>query len=386
MKKIILTWVVCFLMGCGDTTQTSVVNRPQVPGPLAPLPSGIQPASSPTPHPSSDPRPPPPTNLLDGPAESLLIDGTVHTGVDPGNPNGPPTTGVWGAPFDFHMAHYPLSWAIAVVHSSLLHRMRDINYSPNAILSVAIKESHLKCLEPDFPNNDGCFQIESTSAYAELQKIFPERFTKTHEEVISKDHFESSALTMVYYNLFSMGMFYLRSQDPYAFFKNHPDAQAQQKVISGAYNRGLWWEGLKNVFTNCGQKNVTECFLENNPPTRQLTAIDHAEAIADYTKGLNQVTPFEVELTLDDLKNYWLRIKPLYPDVSDILANKTLQDSFDKIRDSRPTISFHSHLKEVLTDLIAVLPPLPTNDDVIKTLCKTTVGYLYTFPPCPASN
>src|SRR5205823_7244814 len=107
-----------------------------------------------------------------GPADHLLIDNRVHMG------------GVWGEPMDFHMKDYPLSWAIATVHASLLLRSRCIPYSPNAVLAIAMKESRLKCGQPmDVSIIDGCFQIEPTSAYVELQRMFPTRFTAPHADV-----------------------------------------------------------------------------------------------------------------------------------------------------------------------------------------------------------
>src|SRR5689334_21249480 len=53
----------------------------------------------------------------DGPAAALLIDDSVHPG------------GVWNEDMDFRMANYPIGWAMATVHASLLLRARCINLS-----------------------------------------------------------------------------------------------------------------------------------------------------------------------------------------------------------------------------------------------------------------
>src|SRR5438128_1745997 len=90
----------------------------------------------------------------DGPAAALLIDDHVHPG------------GVWNEAMDFHMDAYPVTWAMATVHASLLLRRQCIDLSPSAVLSMALKESRLTCGQPgSLANGDGCFQIESTSAY-----------------------------------------------------------------------------------------------------------------------------------------------------------------------------------------------------------------------------
>src|SRR5579859_7967314 len=120
---------------------------------------------------------------LNGPAAALHIDNTVHQG------------GVWGQDFDFKMSDYPLSWAIAVAHASLILRAQGIKYSPNAVLSVSLKESKLHCPTATDPNADGCFQIEGGSAYPTLQGLFPERFVGTHTDIVSGPHYETAALT-----------------------------------------------------------------------------------------------------------------------------------------------------------------------------------------------
>ena len=305
-------------------------------------------------------------------ASELMIDASVHTGTDW---NGAPNSGVWGTDFLFRMKDYPLTWAISLVHASLLLQSREVNYNPNAVLSVAIKESRLGCREASFPNDDGCFQIEDGTAYLELTKLFSNRFKAPFTETISGDHFESAALSMVYYTLFSMSMFHLHDENPYQFFASHPDPAAQQKVISAAYNRGLWWEALKKVFRECKSQDVTKCFVENGTPHH--IAIDHANAIADYTKGLNKVPSFEATITMNDLMNYWDRIKALYPDADEPAVQALFKNSFSE----SASLSFQHDLDGILTKLIAILSPVPTHTEVTKAVCG--VGYLWQSPPCP---
>jgi hypothetical protein len=302
-------------------------------------------------HPSE----PGPDDPADGPGQSAKLEG------------------VWNQPFDFRMTDYPVTWAISVVHASMLYRAIGINYTPNSVLSIAIKESALSCRNENPQNaqeqmavKDGCFQIEGESAYKTLEQLFPERFKATHADLISGTHFESAALSTVYYALFSLARFRdYRSDpgDPQVFFDQHPDPQAAQKVLCGAYNRGLWWEQLDDIFRDCRKTEVTECFGGH------AIAIDHATKIAEYTRALDDTTPFDTALTADDLFAYWKSIAKLYPEVSDATAKKALMDAFDQYRGSESTISFHKRIRQVLAALISVLPKIPSQDQAAKALC-----------------
>lgn len=303
----------------------------------------------------------PPAPAAGGPAGALLIDGTVHTGTDW---SGAPYVGVWGEPFDFRMADYPVTWAIATVHASLLLRSRGIEYGPNAVLSIAIKESRLGCADPAFPNDDGCFQIEDGTAWLELGRLFGARFAAPHADGVAGDRFEASALAAAHYAIFSTAMFRLHADDPEAYFAAHPDPHARQKVLSAAYNRGLWWEQLPVVFRDCKGRDPTECFGGH------AIAIDHARAIVDYTVGLDGAPPYDPPLRREDLLAYWDRIRVLYPDVDDAAIRALLE-----AETGGATLSFQADLPRILGALVAALPPAPTIDDAAAAACG--MGYLY---------
>ncbi|HLF05762.1 MAG TPA: PKD domain-containing protein [Thermoplasmata archaeon] len=302
-----------------------------------------------------------------GPAAELLIDCSVHTGKAW---DGSTYCGVWGESFDFKIADHPVTWAIALVHASALLRSANVSYSPDAVLSVAIKESRLECPQPNFPNRDGCFQIENTTAYAELRGLWPERFTAPHSQVIEGARFETSALASVYYVLFSLGMFHLHSDDPVGFFAGHPDGRAMQKVLNGAYNRGLWWTGLANVFANCRDRDPVECFEDHK------VAIDHAQAIVNYTIGLERSRPFDGTLTRADLEGYWQRVKVLYPNISAADVTRAI----DIALAGAGSGPFQEVAYRFVPALIAALPPLPSHEETIAKLCDK--GYLTKSPPC----
>jgi hypothetical protein len=301
--------------------------------------------------PPPPPPPPPPGDPSDGPADHLLMDDSVHPG------------GVWGEPLDFHMADYPLSWAIATVHASMLLRSRCIQYSPDAVLSHAIKESRLGCATSgSLSQIDGCFQIESTSAYVELGRLWPARFTSPHAEVIAGDHFESSAIALAHYFIFSDAMFRKYTGCPEGFIAAHPDPRTQQKLLAGAYNRGLWWNSFTAIFTTCADHDIVDCFAHD-------IATDYARAIVDYTVGLEAAPDFDAPVGWEDLTGYWQRIHLLYPDTSEPAALAAMQEAFDEARAGAATISFHQHIRVVLQALMDVLPPLPSVDDGAVAAC-----------------
>jgi hypothetical protein len=304
----------------------------------------------------ADAGPPGPADESDGPAGALYIDTSIHPKQ------------VWNEPFDFRMTSYPLSWAIATVHASMLLRSRCIEFSPDAVLSIALKESKLACRDPSTPNvADGCFQIESTSAYAELRQVFGDRFRSEHAQVISGEHFETSALAMAHYLVFSSAMMRRYTACPATFFAAHPDRKTEHKVLCGAYNRGLWWTSLTAIFTTCAQSDVLGCFAHE-------IASDHAAAIADYAVGLDAAPVFDAAIGWSDLQAYWQRLRPLYPEVSDQAAEAALRAAFDAARGSAATISFRTHIRRVLTALIAALPAFPTVAEVTTRAC--TLGYM----------
>jgi hypothetical protein len=316
-----------------------------------------------------------------GLAAELFIDGSVHTGTDW---SGEPYVGVWGEPFEYRTADYPMSWAFGLVHASMLLRSEGIPYSPNAVLSIAIKESRLG-LSPSgqtycsrtpaaptdpFPNGDGCFQIEDGTAYAELRNMFPERFAATHDQVVGDDHFASAALAAAHYQLFSVAMLRLESPDPAAFFAAHPTpARAELETLSAAYNRGLWWDALPNIFSNCTTADVTTCF------GGMQIAVDYANSIADYARALDAVPAFDGPITLNDLNAYWASISVLYPNTSGDVVKGAFTRAWNAENSAHGSVHFAASAEPLLAALNAVLPPHATVREATTAACG--LGYLY---------
>jgi hypothetical protein len=309
-----------------------------------------------------------PAELAEGPAGALLIDDKVHRG------------GVQGQALDFKMTAYPITYAIATLHASMLYRARGIPYSPNAVLAIALKESAL--CRACATLTDGCFQIENgggaASAYGALRQYYPDRFTSDPATVVGGCHFESSALATTYYSLKTVALLHMHTPDPVGFLTRHPDKTTYQKMLNGAYNRGEWWDGMKAAFDGCKTTDVLGCFAR---ASNGAIAVDHAAAIVDYTRGLDAATPFDAPVSAADLDRYWDSIAPLYPPpVDGPAARAALQRAFDARRAGAATLSFRQ-LRPVLQALIDALPPLPAVDQVTARACE--LQQLSAHPPCP---
>jgi hypothetical protein len=214
----------------------------------------------------------------------------------------------------------------------MLYRSRGIPYSPNAVLAISLKESAL--CRACAGLTDGCFQIENgggaASAYGALRQYYPDRFTSDPAQVVGGCHYESSALASAYYSIKTLALLHMHTADPIGFFTRHPDKTTYQKMLNGAYNRGEWWDGMKNAFDNCKTSDVLGCFAR---ASNGAIAVDHAAAIVDYTRALDAAAPFDAPVGEADLDRYWDSIAPLYPPPVDAAAARAaLHRAFDARR------------------------------------------------------
>jgi len=157
-------------------------------------------------------------------------------------------------------------------------------------------------------------------------------------------------------------MFRKYSACPEAFFVAHPDKRTPQKVLTGAYNRGLWWSSLTAIFSTCADHDVMACFASD-------VATDYTNAIVDYTTALDEQPAFDAPVGWDDLAHYWARIKPLYPDASEDKVLAALHAAFDSYRAGADTVSFKDAIRPILRALIATLPPMATVDQAATAAC-----------------
>ncbi|MEE9385414.1 MAG: hypothetical protein V3V08_18560, partial [Nannocystaceae bacterium] len=179
---------------------------------------------------------------------------------------------IWGEyDIQFYIPHP--SWAFSTAHAWKWLRSLDgvglsLRLTPSFFFATALKESYMGCSdllpEPDpfLPGRlerraaayaDGCFQIESTTAWIELCRMFEPELDCDfvgHGDVVSssaqaqtgRDNFATSALVKAYYDTFAYSMIphLHKVADPNAWFADAIDPLAMEKVIAVLYNRGVW--------------------------------------------------------------------------------------------------------------------------------------------------
>jgi hypothetical protein len=193
---------------------------------------------------------------------------------------------------------------------------------------------------------------------------------------VGQKHYESAAIATFYYSIYSLALMYMHNDNPIAWFKNHPDKMTFHKMLNGAYNRGLWWDGLKSAFDDCTKKDVLNCFQS---ASNGSIAYDHAGAIVDYSTHLDKSEPFDVPVAFSDFEDFVDGISALYHEVDKTKAKAAMKTAFDSIKNGSETISFRK-IKPVLKALIDFLPPPPTVQEATEKACK--LAQLWKSPPC----
>lgn len=256
------------------------------------------------------------------------------------------TYAVWGED-NIHFYIPKPSWAMAAIQAS---RMLAYYFSgglsrtvsPNWFLATALKESFLGCCEGipgdvEHPSaiweyqpateNDGCFQIESGTAFVEMQRIFPGHFSSAaHEDVIAGCNVESSALTMAFYNAFAFGMMFEWIDDIDTFFSVTKDPMATETAFSLAYNRGVWSTEFNTAIDACADAaDILECVFGAD----EAVARDHAYAISRYIQDLDAAAIegrcYDGAVTTQDIADYVDAVLPiLAPNDNDNLKERAL--------------------------------------------------------------
>ncbi|MBI2415459.1 MAG: hypothetical protein HYV33_02215 [Candidatus Kerfeldbacteria bacterium] len=244
-------------------------------------------------------------------------------------------------------------WALALVHAHQLMKRSGLKHYPtNVIFATAIKESNLQSTW-----TDGYFQIEQGTAYAELQRIWPERFADVdYASVIGTNHFVTAAIAKAYYDIFTKTM--LNRSFDYRFSEfvdQSQDTQAGIKIISIAYNRGLWFQEFNTIFNtdraNCLAKtNLLDCLQDD-------TAHDHATAISDITSRLQHPSNYNgyyyhTQLSWSDFITYLNTISALYPKLSQAKIQSAIERTFNRYADSQGKLKYRQHVQAVINAII----------------------------------
>ena len=245
----------------------------------------------------------------------------------------------------------------------------------NAVAAFALKESFMGCDPDAHPNAadpsvrwayqpaadlDGCFQLECGSAFSELKRMFPERFSPvTHAEVVGGDHFESAALTMAHYMVFAAAMMRMHVPDSAAWMRQHPDKQAGAKALAIVYNRGAWSEGIRVALQDCSDSpELVGCV--QGPIGCQPGATD----VCDYMRAIGALSAaasrdgllYDEPVTADAVGAYVDSIAPLFPEADIVRARGDAVRAWTLYAVAQAAPGFQQVAQPVLDAIVAALP------------------------------
>ncbi len=303
---------------------------------------------------------------------------------------------IWGTTVDAYIPSNRKSWAIAMAHAAHLFRnvAKTDKIPANFYFATAAKESFCGCDNTiqAMPNatifpftfqnaslGDGCFQIENLSAYTEMVTQYPQRFPAgLHANLIGNANFETAALGKAYYDIFTVKYWEVhKNWNPSAFFNSAADPNAAIKLMSVAYNRGLWYTELGTVLntnrsTAIASANISPYFINNN------YGYDYQNALTNYTNILGNNTAsldpalfninpatgqpynsfnsfYDPQITWNEVDTYIEKIKILYPTVNIATLKTNVQMVFNGINGGN-SISFRYNMGQVLDALLLGLP------------------------------
>lgn len=309
---------------------------------------------------------------------------------------------VWGVSADAYIPSNRLNWAISMIHAA--HLFRNVTGTDkipaNFYFATAAKESFCGC-DPNMQTNpgqqfpfsyqaasvgDGCFQIENNSAYNEMIQMYPQRFpVGGHPWLIGGANYETAALSKAYYDIFTVKYWDVHHNwNPIGFFNTAADPNAAIRLMSVAYNRGLWYTQLGVVLSSDRANaiisgNIGPYFNDNS------YGYDYQNALSSYCLVLNnqasQIDPsllannpatgqpynyfgsyYNPNVSWSDFNAYIDSIAPMYPDINIANVKSAVQSVFNGINGGNP-ISFRYQLGQVLNKLLLLLPADdPTNN------------------------
>jgi hypothetical protein len=255
---------------------------------------------------------------------------------------------VWGE-YNVHFYVPFPSYAFATAHAWLaLERaavgpMAAMRESPSSFFATALKESYLGCSDKLPPLDlyhpgilytrtaaygDGCFQIESTTAWVEMCRMyggtsatnatFPQTWdcsVATHDLVISssnqdtlgRDNFASSVWVKAYYDTFAYAMLTTHGMpSPATWFAGASDPQAVVKTLAAMYNLGTRSGAADEIAAGCQHDLVEHC----------LGNLDYVVAVGSYDRELEATVAagncYNDVVSVNDVDDYISKITPLF--------------------------------------------------------------------------
>lgn len=292
-------------------------------------------------------------------------------------------------------------WAMAVAHAGQLFRavtgIRDPYLDGNHYMATAVQESHFGA-DPDadsftyrypaaYPivyqpaaDGDGFMQVVESTAFAELQSVFPERFAgREHADIVAGNRFATSALTAAYYNIFAYQFLAGSGWKPAAFAKAAADPQALQRVLAYGYNRGIWGDDVAYVFNEGRDYCLAQRSLADAAggcmPNDDDEGSRYVRQVPGYARELRKAVKvgkvgypgqYDAVLRKADILDYLEAIAPLYSDAEMKRARKAALAAFARNAGTGKTIRFRTGFGHVLDAIMLALPV----DTAVGQLCS----------------
>jgi hypothetical protein len=242
---------------------------------------------------------------------------------------------VWGEYQVHFYVPFP-HWAFAAAHASMQTQALGafgLRESPSFYFATALKESYMGC-DDKLPPVDlynmgilytrpitylsGCLQIDSTSAWVEMCRQYPETIDcnavtydavipSTNQDTTGRDNFVTSAFVKTYYDVFTYAMLTLHDMpSPNAWFAGASDPYAMPKMIALLYNEGAWTGDATTAADRCQHDLIENC-LGNK---------DYVVAVSSYDRELEAAVAagncYNDVISINDVDDYVSKLVPLF--------------------------------------------------------------------------
>lgn len=287
---------------------------------------------------------------------------------------------VWGEfGVDYQVPFTAYAFAVAHAFRMLERASFGLVLRPSLFLATALKESFMGCsneLEPWMPgvtgivyrgqsqhvDVDGCFQLESTTAWSEMCRMFDDELdcvlghagliSSKDQDALGRDNFVSSTLSAAYYHAFSFSFFQLKEkiQDPFSWLASASDPLATPKLAAALYNRGAWSGAASRIFTVCHERLIEEC---------EPGALDYVRQVGAYVREMEgeiaRKNCYDEPTALADIDDYVSQLLPLFDDEDEASVREAARSAFLTASQGAETATFQRVALEVVSAIEARL-------------------------------
>jgi hypothetical protein len=232
------------------------------------------------------------------------------------------------------------SWALASAwvwarSADLADEGITLRIRPSWLWATGLKESFLGCSDTALPDPvtgaafarqaaadaDGCLQIEPTTAWIELCRMYPDALDCEridHSDVISsaqqattgRDNVETSMRAAGLFGVFTWAMLdNAGADDPDAWVAAAADPRATEKLLALAFNRGLWSPELSAVISGCADAPLEDCVTPDSVAQDYVQAV--GGAVADMEAALAADSCYDQPLRPADIDELVDALSPM---------------------------------------------------------------------------